>query len=104
MKLKCIFFVMILFLGACSRYDPTFVQVVSDHRQVTGETVDVLLDSIQADMQKRPMSESELKSVQNLIDHLTIMKRGSVLIEKYVMMQASKEELAAALKHQSLQK
>lgn len=87
---------MLLLCIACCPNKALFVQVVSDHRSVTVETVDSLLVSIESDLQERQgvMSETDVQSVNNLIDRLKFMKQGSIVMEKYVMNQADAETLA----------
>lgn len=89
--------VLLLCCISCTQYKKEFIQVVSDHRAVTVETVDSLIVSIESDMKSRIMSEAETQSVKNLIDRLKFMKEGSIVIEKYVMNQADLETLSKVL-------
>lgn len=92
--MTCIFVVC-----SCCKIDPAFVQVVSDHRQITVNTSDALLKAIKADLAKKTnMSDDDKKAVEDLIDNIETMKNGSVLIEKYIMHQIDINTLIESLR------
>ena len=83
---------------SCCPIDNLLIEVVSDHREISVETVDVLLSSIRADAAERELTEEESKQVDILIDRLEYMKRSSVVIEQYIMNKADKEDLAQVIR------
>jgi hypothetical protein len=95
-------FCSVLWFGGCNQATKTlFIDVASDHRELTVTTADELLASISEDLREREatMSPQQLELTRNLIDHLKVMKQQSIVIEKYAFNKADKDALAAVLRN-----
>lgn len=61
-----------------------FVTMVQNHRELTVETNDALVASINDDLQGEPSGTTKREALEDLRDRLQASKRQSELIEQYV--------------------
>lgn len=91
---------LVLFTG-CQAGRMEFVQVVQDHKELTVETLDAVIASIQDDIEEMrsegvltPEMETE---ALNLVERLRMVESQSVVISDYVHTYIVDEELMARL-------
>ena len=86
-----IFFFM---AGCCPLRNTEFVDVCNDHKIVTIETCQTLINAIEDEIENRPEDEVVLR---DLINRLQVILKQSVLIDEYVNAVVVDKELLARL-------
>lgn len=86
-----------LFLFGCAvKNSPEFLQVVKEHRELSVETCDALVLSID-EHNETGISEDAKTANNALKERLLSIKRQSILIEKYIFSKTSTQHLSELL-------
>lgn len=90
-----------LFLGCEKVGQVEFVQVVQDHKELTVETLDAVIASIQDDIESMKSEgvltpEMEVEAL-NLVERLRMVESQSIVISDYIYVNVVDEELLARL-------
>lgn len=90
-------FAVVLFTGCTKPHQALFVEVVQDHRVVTVETLTSVKKTIQDEMASRDLTEDQENGMNQLLDRIDTIMRGSEAIDDYVSATMVDEELLAKL-------
>lgn len=95
--LVLVMFLMVPVLGCAKDGRTEFVTVVQDHRELTTETNEALIRSIEDEMRQVRNDPAAMEALRDLIDRLRMIKRQSDVIDEYVKATLVDEELIAEM-------
>lgn len=81
---KYLFVLFVFLVGCCPLKSPEFVDLVHNHKELTTETMQSVILSIQDEMKELTLTEDEQTGMNDLILRLQTISKQSIIISDYV--------------------